>query len=404
MNEKAEQQLFQRLRKYAPEVLLIDKKPLFGEKFSFPWESFNAALKKVFFENIRVLPKDIDYIEKGKLESGISSPAVKIFFSVSGIEGNCALLLSKNDIKTVMQKMLSVSYDMIEREDKTFYEQFYLFFLAQCISCIESVPELAALGIRIEEGSLDEELYYTQEVALSLGEIQSFARFVIPKSFIDSYRSVRHVEMDAPAFAEISLALDVEAGRLQMKLEEIQQLQVGEIVLLDTVFYAADGSKSTVFLTYKGKPVFRAKYADGSFTIVKMPLIHETFLPQGEMRVESIDDLKDEEFKEMEEPFLPEEEEKEPSEEEIKKTAISSGLVQESLDIASIPLTISVLLGKVQMSVKEISSLEPGNMIDLGFEVEDQVMLVANGICFARGTLVMIGDHVGVQLKEISKA
>ena len=53
------------------------------------------------------------------------------------------------------------------------------------------------------------------------------------------------------------------------------------------------------------------------------------------------------------------------------------------------------------MSVEKLSSLQQGNLLDLDIRPENGVMLVVNGKVFGNGELVLIGDNVGVRIKEI---
>ena len=64
------------------------------------------------------------------------------------------------------------------------------------------------------------------------------------------------------------------------------------------------------------------------------------------------------------------------------------------------PVVIEV--GRIQMSVKKLLELQPGNMLDLDIHPESSVDMVVNGKRIARGQLLRIGDVLGIRIIELS--
>lgn len=79
-----------------------------------------------------------------------------------------------------------------------------------------------------------------------------------------------------------------------------------------------------------------------------------------------------------------------PEEQEIKVTSPQD-----------IPLNIVVEVGRLQMSVKTLMELKPGNLLDLNIHPEAGVELVVNGSRVGKGELLQVGDTIGVRILEL---
>jgi len=86
--------------------------------------------------------------------------------------------------------------------------------------------------------------------------------------------------------------------------------------------------------------------------------------------------------------------------EESNITQISSN----NLDlIMSVPIQITVVLGKTQKKIKDIAELTLGNIIELDRQAGDQVDVIANGRLIAKGDVVVVDDNYCVKITEIIK-
>lgn len=69
--------------------------------------------------------------------------------------------------------------------------------------------------------------------------------------------------------------------------------------------------------------------------------------------------------------------------------------------IMSVPLEISVEIGRTRRRVEEILSFSKGSLVVLDKLAGDQVDLFVNGLCVARGDVVVIDDNFGVRITEV---
>ena len=70
----------------------------------------------------------------------------------------------------------------------------------------------------------------------------------------------------------------------------------------------------------------------------------------------------------------------------------------------SVPVQITVELGKTKRKIKEIAEFAPGNIVELDRQAGDQVDIMANGRLIARGDVVVVDDNYSVRITEIMRA
>jgi flagellar motor switch protein FliN/FliY len=83
----------------------------------------------------------------------------------------------------------------------------------------------------------------------------------------------------------------------------------------------------------------------------------------------------------------------------------SGGTKDNNLElIMSVPVQITVELGKTRRKIKDIAEFAPGNIIELDRQAGDQVDIVANGRLIAKGDVVVVDDNYSVRITEIMRA
>jgi flagellar motor switch protein FliN/FliY len=89
----------------------------------------------------------------------------------------------------------------------------------------------------------------------------------------------------------------------------------------------------------------------------------------------------------------------------VEKMAADLGIDDNNLElIMSVPIQITVELGKTKKKIKDIAELTVGNIVELNRQAGDQVDVVANGRLIAKGDVVVVDDNYSVRITEIIKA
>jgi flagellar motor switch protein FliN/FliY len=71
--------------------------------------------------------------------------------------------------------------------------------------------------------------------------------------------------------------------------------------------------------------------------------------------------------------------------------------------IMSVPLEVSVEIGRTQRKVQDIIGFSKGSLVVLDKLAGEQVDLYVNGHCIAKGDVVVIDDNFGIRITEILK-
>lgn len=66
-----------------------------------------------------------------------------------------------------------------------------------------------------------------------------------------------------------------------------------------------------------------------------------------------------------------------------------------------VSLDISIVLGTTVMPIHQVLRLGRGAIIELGAQEDDDVQILANNLPVARGTVVVNGNRIAVEVKEM---
>ena len=88
----------------------------------------------------------------------------------------------------------------------------------------------------------------------------------------------------------------------------------------------------------------------------------------------------------------------------LSQDSVEDGEQEENMEmIKSVPLEISVESGRTQKLGKDIREFTKGSLVVLDKLAGEQVDLLVNGRCIARGDVVVVEDNFGIRITEILK-
>jgi flagellar motor switch protein FliN/FliY len=79
----------------------------------------------------------------------------------------------------------------------------------------------------------------------------------------------------------------------------------------------------------------------------------------------------------------------------------SSGPSQAAPLLMGVKLPIRVLLGRTQLSLRDIAQLGSGAVVELDCSPDDPVEIIVNGRVIARGEVVVVSGNYGVRITKI---
>ncbi|MGA3309627.1 MAG: FliM/FliN family flagellar motor switch protein [Xanthobacteraceae bacterium] len=67
----------------------------------------------------------------------------------------------------------------------------------------------------------------------------------------------------------------------------------------------------------------------------------------------------------------------------------------------NVSIDIAVVLGRTLMPIHQVLRLGRGAIIELDSSEEDEVRILANNLPVARGTVIVSGNRIAVEVKEL---
>ena len=437
----------------------------FPPEFPWAAFSENIA-KSLQINNLTIYPGNLQWRAAPELYDGLGDHLKTLSLSVAPLSGLAWWVMHEQGISQIMHSLLSFNTQIFsEAIDEDFFKAFNHFIAAEVINSFENIEfdkKLAPSLLR--ETTLPADACLCQDISIKLGDKTIYGRLLMSqefrKSWVERYsQEQKGLALSSPLADSLNVLVHLEAGKVQLKPSEWKQIVPGDFVILDTCSLDPNEDKGRVMLVINGTPFFRAKIKQGSLKILEHPLYHEVDTTMGippkknEDDDENFDtDLNDSDFDidddsehtehteehsefsefddhttesteydtehtehtehtELDDSFGDEDleesnEKKVPATGAIKvkqpeagaKTTISNT----PLSVDDIPLSVVIEVGRIQMSVKKLLELQPGNMLELDIHPDSGIDMVVNGRRIARGELLKIGDALGIRILELS--
>ena len=86
---------------------------------------------------------------------------------------------------------------------------------------------------------------------------------------------------------------------------------------------------------------------------------------------------------------------------ELSGTPASGGLAKDIDFILDIPVLMTVELGRIKISIKNLLQLAQGSVVELDGLAGEPMDVLVNGCLIAQGEVVVVNDKFGVRLTDI---
>lgn len=443
------------IRQIPGELYQLDEKPLLGFPSPFPWPAFSSNLaQSLQINSLSFAPGDLQWRTEPELFSGLGDRLKTLSLAVSPFTGGVWWVMPEQGISRLMHALLSTNTHVFsENIDEGFFKAFYQFLAAEAINSIEKIDFDKKLAPTVlKEVYLPAEACLCLDVSIAIDNEVIYGRLLLSQAFRKSWmqhytQEQKKLALSSPIADSLDVVIHIEAGKINLKPSEWKQIVPGDFVILDSCSLDADEDKGRVMLVINGTPFFRAKIKQGSLKILEHPLYHEVDTAMGTPPKKNEDEEFDDSDFDLDDETTSHDQTTEHdvhttnhdetthhddasdlsndldfsdaslSDTENEKTPVQSSPKPKSaapsraiaaagsttpLSVDEIPLTIVIEIGRIQMSVKKLMELQPGNMLDLNIHPESGVDMVVNGKRIARGELLKIGDSLGIRISELS--
>lgn len=429
------------LRQIPGELYNLDEKPLLGFPPEFPWASFSQELaNSLQAKDLTIAPGDLQWRSEKELFQGLGDQLKTLAISVGPLSGPIWWVMPEQSLSRLMHLLLNKGSKVFaETIDESFFKAFYQFFAAEVINSFEKIDfDKKLVPTVLREATLPAEACLGLDISITIDQETIYGRLLLSQTFRKSWmqrytQQQNSLILSSPIADALDVIVHIEAGKINLKPSEWKQILPGDFVVLDSCSLDPNEDKGRVMLVIHGTPFFRAKIKQGSLKILEHPLYHEVDTAMGtppknpdhddEEAFDDSDlndadfDLDDDEHTmagetdldisddDLDDNHLSETEElkkTKPAEAAAKPTQAATTVSNTPLSVDEIPLNVVIEVGRIQMSVKKLLELQPGNMLDLDIHPEAGIDMVVNGKRIARGELLKIGDSLGIRVLELS--
>jgi flagellar motor switch protein FliN len=423
------------LSQVSEEVKNLDSVPLLGTPPPFPWEAFSGLLSKsVQINDLKIVLAETKWREKEEILAGLGDKPVCYPLSVVPLEGHLYFAIPKEELKELLFLSIHSEPDIAALEQEELLDEFYKFLLLEAAQSFGKVKFDPSLSLQVlEEPEYPEEACLCFDIEIRTPSKNFRGRILctssLQKSFQKKYTPAT-LSYPPGILEMVTVPVQLICGSTTISRKEWNGCSPGDFVVLDSCTIDPGQDKARVVLMVQNIPLFRGKIKDGSIKILEYPQLQEV---QTQMVKEHEDEF-DEEFEteegtaheeessfedaemtdehseiggvshlesEVKEDLAPSEKEDaphpapKPNTEQAEKAPAFSLTKPEDL-----PMTITVEVARIQMSLQQLMQLAPGNMLELNVKPENGVDLVVSGRCIAKGELLKIGDALGVRILD----
>lgn len=445
------------VRSIDPNLAKLDSIPLTGSFPSFPWEEFSLGLARTFDrEGLAVKPGEVSWRAKDDLLEGLEGTSFPLAVSIPSLKGQVSWVMPAQEIPMLATLLLTKDFHPSPLDNRALSESFYHFFALEVLYQFnEALADPSLTPLLTDPATLPNQDSLCIDISLKLQNHTIDGRLIVSPEFRLSWVDHFARKQKQPPFSqELAQAVDATihlvAGSTHLSLADWMQVQMGDFIILDNCSFDPDTLTGRLLLTINDKQIFQAKYKEGMLKILQLPQLREAETSMAEQHddpdeldddLESSDENDDESsdenddfsededlFSDADDDLFSEEEEdaeskeesevlelKEESEKEEKTEEASNGQREASEEEPSpsetsrliapeeIPISLVVEIGKVHLTMAQLLSMEPGNLLETDIHKDDKVNLTVNGKRVGKGELIRIGDVIGVRVVQIGR-
>ena len=355
------------LRKISDALLKKDAVPLFGNAPSFDFKRLSSVLASRFgVQSLSIHTKEQGWKKESEIKAGLGRNLMTTPLGLTPLEGLIFWIMPEADIAKLTAWMLHGKTKTRSLTSEILQEGFYRYLLLQTLDALQNEEPFQGLTLHLsEDGSPFETASFCIDIEIAFENHSCWGRLVLPPSFRKSW--VRHFAGKPPhPSAETAKSTEVFAsiktGSVSLTLDQWGNLSEGDLVLLDEGGYDARKSMGTAHLTFGNTPLFNVKIKHNKIEILDYAFYYEEPMTQKSRPAES---------------------------------------KEEMASIKEMPLTVSVELARLRITLDQLMHLKPGNMLELPVQSDQDVALTVNGQKVGRAELVYLGEALGIRILEI---
>lgn len=385
--------------------------PLWGNVPAFPFGTFNEALKARFgLPDLHVESKRADWLPAGGWRQGSGTKPVVFALEAPSLQGQIYWVTSVEEMKELCNCfLLATGHELNKLQDAplSFLKGFYRFVCLNVLDILAQIDAFPGLHFSFsDKESVPDEPMFAIEASVAAKGTKSFAKILLSQRTLGSFKNF--FKREAPMVsmeeaANVKVTLPIVVGQTSLKPVSWKQLSVGDCLLLDHCAFKPKIKRGRVRIFLENQPIAVCILTNNTLEILEYQF-HEEEIVKGESEhPEGEEEFSSEEESQEGEEFIEEdlgegEFEELPEEEHLPESAEMAEIPPLTKEV---PINLCVEIARLKMSLDQVLSLKPGNLIELLVTPEQGVTITANGKAVARGELLQFGEALGVKITEL---
>ncbi len=391
--------------KHVERILLdLEEKPQFSLPTPFNWGSFEKKLQQVLGHSSVKIECHSKGWEQGEGRfAGLGEDLLPLAIEWAPLETPAYFLTTPQDLKKLMAELLGGEKEAAYFYDISLVQGFYQYFAAEMLDALEQLqfaPPLAPrLGMIHEEieGIIGENPCFVVDVSCKLNGQIFWGKVLLTGDFRRTWKSyfsnTPPLPLSEEAQEKIVVDVSLEVGHTNLSYDEWKGVGPGDFVLLDHCSYDPAEKKGGVVLSLNQKPLYRGRFKEKGIKLTEYPIYEEVNVSMDEEPIEDpeLEDIYGDQPTEDTEPVV--------EEEGLQKVELAPSVP--SISAEDLPIQLTVEVGRLRMTAKELMALAPGNLLEVNVAPEQGVDLVINGKKVGRGELIRLGETLGVRILSL---
>ena len=410
-----------------------------GEVLNISLGASATAVSTILNTRVDITTPVVNVMKKDEFEMGRVEPAVGVAITyISGLEGNNVMLLKRHDVKVIVEKMMGIEmtdeeFELNEMNISAVCEVMNQMmgasatalseFLGKMVNistpqsfevkdeqefkdrCFPNDSSKVVIGFTLKiADQLESEFFNIMPIELAKSLVQA----ILPESEIVPFEKKSDAEPQPAAESA------PEQSGKSLSQEEIEKMLAGggetsapqpaapQPVVAQPAAMPETSAPQPAAQPEAAQPVMPQMAAmpqmGAESSMMQMQMMQQ-MMQQMQMMQQQL-----QEAKEKPEPKMINVQPVTRPNLTQNKDIVLEGEQEENMElIMGVPLEISVEIGRTKKLVKDILDLTKGSLVVLDKIAGEQVDLLVNGQCIAKGDVVVVEDNFGIRITEIMK-
>lgn len=397
--------IFSNLRRISPELFRLSSEPLFIRHLSIPFESLKKLFSKRFALQLASIKAEAPvWQELTNVTSGFGGSCETLRFKLGALHGSLQVLIPTVWLDKLSAIALQVDELLFRKQPIEFIHEAHQFLLAWLTAEITELQELRSLEIRRDETAqeTDKTHYQTIDIHFEFSSAQFPLRLCLSEQLVRDIHEITGQEHNRELLNALELPIVLEAGKIYVEQDELKNIVAGTFIQIDKPYFTTRSDKRKCLVSLYGRSLFRARIKEQEVKILEAPLEYEELIPMSNISKSTVPKSNMSKTTPIEEDDIennPFEGEEEPESSAMHEPAELPKKIE--LTPKELPITLTVELARLTMSVQKVLEFQPGTTFSLDSLDENQVYISCHNKILARGELLQIGDVIGVRIVDV---